>query len=344
MSIHIAACRFAWLALILIMGAGFQNSSQPGKGMATMDKPESSRTQAAAAKPAMPPLTPAEQAVIRNQSTELPFSGKYWDHFEPGTYVCRQCGAELYRSSRKFRSDCGWPSFDDEIAGAVKRLPDADGQRIEIRCAACGGHLGHVFIGEGFTATNTRHCVNSLSLVFRPDPVVEQAIFAGGCFWGVEHWFAAIKGVRNVTSGYTGGTVKNPTYQQVCTGRTGHAEAVRIEFDPAQVSYEELARLFFEIHDPTELNFQGPDLGPQYRSAIFYFSDRQKQTAEKLIAELKARRYKVVTELVKASVFYPAEAYHQDYLDKHPERRACQPRVERFGKSQPKPPAPPKTR
>jgi peptide methionine sulfoxide reductase msrA/msrB len=340
MSFRSTICQ--WVALLLVplaLGAGFPNSPSPEKQEAVMNKPEPSRLAATAAKAAMPPLTAAEQTVIQNKGTELAFSGAYWNHFEPGTYVCRQCGAALYRSSRKFRSECGWPSFDDEIAGAVKRQADADGERMEILCAKCGGHLGHLFLGEGFTPTGARHCVNSVSLVFRPDPRIEQAIFAGGCFWGVEHWFEAVKGVRHVTSGYTGGTVKNPTYQQVCSGRTGHAEAVRIEFDPTQVSYEELARLFFEIHDPTELNFQGPDVGPQYRSAIFYFSDQQKQTAEKLIADLKARHYPVVTELARASIFYPAEAYHQKYLDQHP-GRTCQPRVERFGKTKPKPLAP----
>ena len=284
------------------------------------------------AQPSMPPLTDDEKRVILQKGTERAFSGKYLNHFEAGAYVCRQCGAGLYTSDGKFRSECGWTSFDDEISGAVKRRPDPDGRRTEITCADCGGHLGHVFEGEGLTPKNTRHCVNSLSLVFRPSkkPATEEAIFAAGCFWGVEHYFQQVKGVASVTSGYTGGRVASPNYEQVCTGKTGHAEAVRVVFDPQRVSYERLARLFFEIHDPTQWNRQGPDVGTQYRTAVFYLSEQQKKVAEQLIAELRVKGYKVVTEVRAATTFYPAEEYHQDYLEKHPERPVCHARVPRF--------------
>ncbi len=281
----------------------------------------------------MPPLTAEEKEVILNKGTERPGSGKYLSTTAEGVYLCRQCGAALYLSDSKFASDCGWPSFDDEIAGAVKR--QSDGLRTEIVCANCGGHLGHVFQGEGLTPRDTRHCVNSLSLTFLPREKwpLERAIFAGGCFWGVEHLLRQTPGVIAVRSGYTGGTTQRPTYQQVCTGRTGHAEAVEILFDPAKVTYERLAREFFEIHDPTTLNRQGPDAGTQYRSAVFFTRPAQKETIERLIGILKERGYKVVTQVEPAATFWPAEDYHQDYLGKHPERPSCHIPVKRFGEA-----------
>ena len=158
----------------------------------------------------------------------------------------------------------------------------------------------------------------------------EEAIFAGGCFWGVEHWFQQVPGVLSVTSGYTGGKLPNPSYEDVCTDLTGHAEAVRVVFDRARVSYETLARLFFEIHDPTTLDSQGPDFGAQYRSVVFYKTPEQKAVVDKLIALLRANGYNVVTQVVPASTFYPAEDYHQNYFNKHPGRRDCHVRVPRF--------------
>ena len=285
-----------------------------------------------AAERPMPPLSAEERRIILDRGTERPFSGKYWNHFEAGAYACRQCGALLYLSDSKFESDCGWPSFDSQIPGAVRRRPDADGQRTEILCATCGGHLGHVFTGERLTEKNVRHCVNSTSLVFIPeaDRAIGRALFAGGCFWGIEHAFQQAPGVLAVTSGYTGGRTENPTYEEVCTGRTGHAEAVEVRFDPKRITYEDLARLFFEIHDPTEVNRQGPDVGTQYRSAVFYLDEEQRRTAETLVAELKANGYAVATEIAPATTFWPAEAYHQDYFEKHPERAVCHTPVPRF--------------
>jgi peptide methionine sulfoxide reductase msrA/msrB len=263
-------------------------------------------------------LTPEEQRVIINKGTERPFTGKYDKHYEKGVYTCRQCGARLYESSSKFKSGCGWPSFDDEVPGAVRRVPDADGVRTEITCAKCGGHLGHVFTGERLTEKNIRHCVNSISLDFIPAEQVktQRAIFASGCFWGTEYHLQKAPGVISTTVGYTGGRSENPTYKQVCTDRTGHAEAVEVIFDPEKTSYEKLAVLFFETHDFTQLNRQGPDIGKQYRSAIFYLNEEQKKTAEKLIKTLKEKGYNVKTEVTKASKFWPAELYHQDYYTK----------------------------
>ena len=279
-------------------------------------------------------LTPEEEYVIIHKGTERPFTGKYYDFWEEGSYHCKRCGAELYHSTAKFDAGCGWPSFDDEVPGAIRRVRDADGRRTEILCAACGAHLGHVFMGEGFTPKNTRHCVNSISLEFRPaikkKPETDTAIFAGGCFWGVEYYFRNTEGVLKTTVGYTGGDLQNPTYEQVCTGRTGHAEAIEIVFDPAKVTYEQLARLFFEIHDPTQLNRQGPDVGHQYRSAVFYRNEEQKNTAQKLINILKSKGLNIVTELQPASTFWPAENSHQDYYHKTGGMPYCHTRTKRF--------------
>jgi len=265
-------------------------------------------------------LSPEESYVIDNKGTERPFSGKYNDFYKEGTYLCKKCNAALYESEDKFSSGCGWPSFDDEIKGAVKRIPDKDGKRVEIVCSSCGAHLGHVFEGEGFTPKNTRHCVNSISLKFEDkEKCCEEhafAYFAAGCFWGVEYHFKNFKGVQSVVSGYMGGHYENPNYQAVCTGMTGHLEAVRIEFDECVVSFKELAQHFFEIHDFTQTNGQGPDIGNQYLSAIFYLDEKQKQSSLELIDQLEDKGYKVATSLYEVVKFYEAEDYHQDYYAK----------------------------
>jgi methionine-S-sulfoxide reductase len=154
----------------------------------------------------------------------------------------------------------------------------------------------------------------------------ETALLAAGCFWGVENLFRAVPGVLSTTVGYCGGDLKNPKYSHVKTGESGHAEAVQIEFDPKRVSYEELLALFFRLHDPTQLNRQMNDIGTQYRSAIFYFSACQKETAEKKRAEVEASgkwKKSIVTQIVPSVPFWPAEDEHQDYLQKHPEGYNC---------------------
>ncbi len=270
-------------------------------------------------------LTQEEKRVIINKGTESPFTGEYNNHKDSGTYICRQCNAPLYNSTDKFDSHCGWPSFDDEIPGAVKRLTDADGHRVEIICNNCNGHLGHVFDGEQLTDKNTRHCVNSISLGFIPaeNSNAQKAYFAGGCFWGVEYYFTSVKGVLSTSVGYMGGDKDQPTYKEVCYEHTGHAEAMEVVFDPEQVSYEELAKLFFEIHDPTQVDRQGPDIGDQYRSAIFYTTDEQKEISEKLINILKEKGHKVVTEVVEAVEYWIAEDYHQNYYQKQKSTPYC---------------------
>ncbi|RXJ99459.1 methionine sulfoxide reductase [Arcobacter sp. CECT 8986] len=262
-------------------------------------------------------LSPEEEYVIEQKGTERPFSGRYNDFYEEGIYRCKKCNTALYKSDSKFSSGCGWPSFDDEIKGAVKRVPDKDGRRMEIVCANCKGHLGHVFEGEGFTSKNTRHCVNSISLTFDSKSKCCKnhsiAYFAAGCFWGVEYYFSKLSGVYSIVSGYMGGDIPNPSYEMVCSGMTGHLEAVKVEFDSCEITYEDLVKYFFEIHNFTQENGQGPDIGSQYLSAIFYTSLKQKETAMKVLDQLSEKGYKVATTLYDAKEFYSAEDYHQDY-------------------------------
>ena len=309
-----------WIVFIATLLA-FAGISVSALNHETKDKPMGYKT-----------LTPEEKYVIIDKGTERPFTGKYDKFYEEGTYVCKQCGAALYRSDDKFSSGCGWPSFDDEIEGAVKRVPDRDGRRTEIVCANCGGHLGHVFEGERLTEKNVRHCVNSISMDFVPAAKqgTKKAYFAGGCFWGVEYHFEKLDGVIEARSGYMGGSTENPTYQDVCYKNTGHVEVVEVEYDPSKVTYEELARLFFEIHDPTQTDGQGPDIGEQYLSVVFYNDEAERETAEKLIKILEYKGLKIATGLREADTFWEAEAYHQDYYEKNRKQPYCHSYTPRF--------------
>jgi len=285
-------------------------------------------------RPAYNDLTAAESKIIISKSTEYPFTGIYEKFNDKGTYLCKQCGNALYHSDAKFDAACGWPSFDEEVGGAVKRIKDSDGMRTEIVCSSCEGHLGHVFTGERFTPKDTRHCVNSVSLDFVPAVLPAgnygTALFAGGCFWGVEYFLQKEPGVVAVVSGYTGGHVKNPSYREVCNGNTGHAETVKVTYDLQKNSYEKLLKLFLEIHDPTQVGRQGPDIGDQYRTEIFYKNNEQKKVAEKLLGMLKTKGLKVATQVTKASEFYPAEEYHQDYYFRNGKVPYCHAYTQRF--------------
>lgn len=264
--------------------------------------------------------------VLKDKGTEPPFSSELSDAEQPGSYLCRLCGLALFRSATKFHSQCGWPSFDEEIKDAVATLPDQDGRRTEIVCARCQSHLGHIFSGEGYTKKNTRHCVNGVSLDFTADMQVkdtEEAIFAGGCFWGLEYLFQRLPGVVITEVGYAGGLRAHSSYEQVCSGATGHVEALRVVYDIDKLNFTQVAQYFFEIHDPTQIGGQGPDIGSQYESVVFYYDDEQKQVVQKLIAQLESTGMQVATTLRPMSIFWPAEAYHQRYYEKNHESPYC---------------------
>jgi peptide methionine sulfoxide reductase msrA/msrB len=297
-------------------------------------------------------LTPEESRVILNKGTEPAYTGEYTDNKARGTYICRQCNAPLYRSADKFDSRCGWPSFDDEIDGAITRKPDADGRRTEIICTNCKGHLGHVFEGEGFTDKDVRHCVNSISMQFVPasdslpevlsakaEIKLDTATLGAGCFWCVDAIFRELKGVHKVEVGYSGGKINAPTYKMVCAGGTGHVEVARIWFDPSVISYEQLLDIFFHTHDPTSLNRQGNDVGDQYRSVIFYHNEAQKIMAEKVLAATDSSGLwddKIVTAIEPLKNYFQAEDYHQNYFNQNKEQGYCSvviaPKVQKFRK------------
>lgn len=277
-------------------------------------------------------LTPHVLQVIRHGATERPYTGLYNECFREGTYLCRACGAALFRSHAKFGSSCGWPSFDEALLQAVEEKPDADGYRTEIICTRCSAHLGHVFDGEGFSVKNRRFCVNSLSLDFVESSTVmdtEEALLAGGCFWGIEYLLRQQNGVLLTETGYMGGIKTYPSYHDVCTGKTKHYEAVRVLYDPSIIDYKSLLMFFFEIHDPSQINGQGPDIGSQYQSAVFYYNEMQQFIAEQLI-ELLKQTIHVATKLLPVHPFWPAEEEHQHYYSKTGKEPYCHTYIKRF--------------
>ena len=292
-------------------------------------------------------LNPIEFAVTQNHSTEAPFQNQFWDNKQEGIYVDIISGDPLFSSIDKFDSGTGWPSFCKALENsAIILKQDLSHGLKRTEVATSTTHLGHLFEDGPKDLGGLRYCINSSSLKFiAKDNLIESgygeylnlfsnevstepeyAYLAGGCFWGLEHFLNKASGIINTKVGYCGGDVVNPSYEQVSSGSTGYAETVEVKFNPKEITYREILKLFFTIHDPTTLNKQGNDLGTQYRSAIFYRNNIQKYAALNIIELANQSNVfigPIVTKLEEMKKFYQAEECHQKYLEQNPTGYNC---------------------
>lgn len=267
-------------------------------------------------------LTSKPYYILREHGTERPFTSELYEVKDEGVYVCAGCKNPLFSSSAKFNSGTGWPSFFQPYGYKSLNVSTDNSLgmvRDALTCQRCDGHLGHVF-NDGPKPTGLRYCIDGDGLLFVPkQPALSVATFAGGCFWCTETIFERIIGVSEVVAGYSGGDEDNPTYEDTGAGKTGHAEAFQVYYDPYIISYKNLLRVFFASIDPTIVNGQGPDIGTQYRTIAFYHNQDEKALIEEKIAEISKEYTKpIATQVVPFKKFFEAEAYHQDFVKRNP--------------------------
>lgn len=272
-------------------------------------------------------LTHEQFHIARLKGTERAGTGEFCKRHEPGLYGCVCCGTPLFDSRVKFESGTGWPSFTQPVKdNAIKYEKDTSyGMvRVEVMCNTCDAHQGHVF-PDGPEPSGLRYCINSASMQLLDTSTKESTVvLGGGCFWCTEAVFQRLQGVIHVESGYSGGKIKNPTYREVCSGKTGHAEVIKVSYDPEIISYSDLLRVHFTTHDPTTLNRQGYDQGTQYRSVIFFQTEEEERLAKEVIEEMEDYfDDPIVTELSPLDAYYPAEEDHQNYYNEHSNQGYC---------------------
>jgi len=281
-------------------------------------------------------LSPEVFHITRLRGTERAHSSEMCSLFEPGKYACICCGTLLFDGGEKFESGTGWPSFTQPVKenSVAYRKDVAFGMvRIEAICSTCDAHLGHVF-PDGPKPSGLRYCMNA-AVLKKVESHERKLTIGGGCFWCTEAVFKLLKGVTKVESGYSGGLIDNPTYREVCSGLTGHAEVIEVAYNPEEIAFEDLLRIHLSTHNPTTRNRQGGDSGTQYRSIIFYRNAEEKTLAQSVIDEMKqVYNDPIVTELKAFAQFYKAEAYHQEYYSNNADESYCQavidPKLKKF--------------